>query len=472
MMTTTLKRLAVVGALIAAAANLQARQTDDGGLTAGIRAGIDTAVVETLARTGAPGASLAVVRDGRIAYTHAYGDARIEPKLAATTEMRYSIGSVSKQFTATAILLLAEQGKLSIDDPVGRWLPDLTRANDVKIRHLLSMTSGYQDYWPQDYVMPPMLQPTTAQAILSDWARKPLDFEPGTKWQYSNTNYVAAGLIVEKASRTPLLDFLQQHIFAPLAMTSVANVDLSPLGDREPARYLRYALGPLRPAPKEGRGWLFAAGELAMTPRDLARWDIATINQKVLKPASYRLMQTETVLANGVGTGYGFGVRADMSGPHRRVSHNGEVSGFTAENDIFPDDRIAIVVCTNLDATGTPGMIAGRVASLLFSTADAATERATTQARAIFDGLQRGTIDRRLFTSNANAYFTEQALADFASSLAPLGAPTAFLHQGQGLRGGMVSRSFLIRFAQKALRVTTFTMPDGRLEQYQIAPVE
>jgi D-alanyl-D-alanine carboxypeptidase len=450
-----------------------ARQApDENRLPDGIRAAIDKTAADTLARTGAPSASIAVVRNGRIVYTHAYGDARLEPRLPATPEMRYSIGSISKQFTSTAILLLAEQGKLSIDDRVARFLPDLTRATDVTIRQVLSMTSGYQDYWPQDYVMPPMLQPTTAQDILDAWAKKPLDFEPGTKWQYSNTNYVAAGVIVEKASGMPLLDVLRRQIFEPLHMTTVSNVDLAPLGDTEPARYLKYAIGPLRPAPKEGRGWLFAAGELAMTAHDLALWDIATIDQRILQPASYHEMQTDTVLKNGVATGYGLGVSVGSTGGHHRISHTGEVSGFTASNDIYPDDRAAVVVFTNLDATGTASTIGARIASLLFSTTDAETEHATAQARAIFEALQHGRIDRSLFTPNANAYFTDQALADFASSLGPLGAPTAFASQGRSLRGGMVSRSFVVRFPQKTLRLTTFTMPDGKLEQYQIAAVE
>jgi D-alanyl-D-alanine carboxypeptidase len=195
---------------------------------------IDKAATDALAKTGVPSASVAIVKDAQIAYLHAYGNARLDPATPATPEMRYSIGSISKQFTATAILLLQEQGKLALDDKVSKFLPDLTRANEVTIRQLLSHTSGYQDYWPQDYVMPMMLQPTTAQRILDGWARKPLDFDPGSKWQYSNTNYVIAGLIVEKASGQPLLEFLQQNVFAPLGMKSVADVDKSKLGDSDP----------------------------------------------------------------------------------------------------------------------------------------------------------------------------------------------------------------------------------------------
>src|ERR1041384_7416076 len=242
---------------------------------------IDTVVTDALTRSGVPSASIAVVKDGQIVYVKAYGDARLEPKTAASSSMRYSIGSISKQFTAAAILLLQEQGKLSLDDKVGKYIPDLTRANEVSIRQLLSHTSGYQDYWPQDYVMKPMLEPTTAQKIMDTWAKKPLDFEPGTKWQYSNTNFVIAGVIVEKVARMPMLQFLQQKIFAPLGMTSVLNIDQEKLTESDPTGYLRYALGPLRSSPKEGKGWLFAAGELAMRAEDLAKWDISIIDQKV-----------------------------------------------------------------------------------------------------------------------------------------------------------------------------------------------
>ena len=191
--------------LLSAAAALSAAE-----LPGDARETIDRKVAEVLKETGAPGASLAIVKDGAIVYAKAYGIARLgPPPLPAAESMRYSIGSISKQFTAAAILLLAEEGKVSLDDRVVRWLPGLTRAKDVTIRQLLSMTSGYQDFWPQDYVMPPMRKPVTAEAILERWAKKPLDFEPGTKWQYSNTNYVAAGVIAEKAAGQSLLDFLQ-----------------------------------------------------------------------------------------------------------------------------------------------------------------------------------------------------------------------------------------------------------------------
>jgi D-alanyl-D-alanine carboxypeptidase len=444
----------------------QATLSDD------LRTTVDAAVTDILTNSGAPSASIAIVVDGRIAYTHAYGTSRLASNTPATTAMRYSVGSISKQFTATAILLLAEAGKLSLDDPVARWLPDLTRASEVTVRQILSMTSGYQDYWPQDYVMPPMLKPVTAQAVLDEWARKPLDFEPGTRWQYSNTNYVIAGLIVEKASGMPLVEFLAKRVFEPLGMATVTDIDDAPLGPNEPERYRRFALGPPRPAPKEGKGWLFAAGELAMTAEDLARWDVSLIDQAVLRPASYREMQTDVRLANGAGTRYGLGVEVSMTNGRRVISHSGEVSGFTAQNQVYVDDRAAVVVLVNLDASNASGKIATRVSALLFDSMHTDGPRMLERARAVFLALQQGKIDRSLFTANANAYFDDTALKDFADSLGPLGAPVEFAEQSRRLRGGMTYAAYRIRCAGKTVVATTFVTPEGKLEQFQVEPQE
>ena len=458
--------LAWILAIACASSLSQAQST----LAPELRQKIDKAAQDALAHTGVPSVSVAIVKDGAIAYVQAYGSARLDPNTPARPEMRYSIGSISKQFTATAILLLQEDGKLSVNDKVAKYLPNLTRGNEVSIRQLLSHTSGYQDYWPQDYVPPFMLQPITAEKILDLWARKPLDFDPGTKWQYSNTNYVIAGLIVEKVSGMPLLQFLQKRLFAPLGMKNVMNIDQEKLGDTDATGYMRYALGPLRIAPKEGKGWLFAAGELAMPAEDLARWDVSIIAQKLLKPDSYREFETEVLLQSGLGTQYGLGVDVVSQSDRRALAHGGEVSGFTAQNVVFPDDRAAVIVLTNQDAARAAGEISRHISTLLFNSEDPTAVAKNEQARKIFDGLQHGTIDRSLFTENANSYFTAQALQDFASSLAPLGAPQEFVQTRQGLRGGMTLRVYEVKFPKQMLRVWTYEMPEGKLEQYQVAP--
>jgi CubicO group peptidase (beta-lactamase class C family) len=448
-------------------------QTDPATLPPALASAVDAAANRVLAATGVPSASVAIVVDGRIAYTHAYGMARLQPPTPATPSMRYSVGSISKQFTAAAVLMLEQSGKLSLDDKVSKFLPDLTRANEVTLRMLLSHTSGYQDYWPQDYVMTPMLQPVTAQFILDTWAKKPLDFEPGTKWQYSNTNYVIAGRIVEQVSGEPLFKFLQDRIFLPLHMASVYNSDLAKLGDTDPQGYLRYALGPPRPAPKEGAGWVFAAGELAMTASDLARWNISLLDRSLLDAASYDRMFTPIKLKDGTDTGYALGIQVPKIDGRSALEHSGEVSGFVSENIVFPAERAAITVLTNMDASAAASNIGRSIAPLILKDpADAATATATAQARAIFIGLQNEKLDRTLLTQNLSDYFNPQAIADFSSSLKPLGEPTTFVQRYETLRGGMTYRVFRAEFAGnvKQVNVTTYTMPGGKLEQYLVEP--
>ena len=384
--------------------------------------------------------------------------------------MRYAIGSNSKQFTATAILLLAEEGKLSLDDKLSKWFPDLTRSNEISIRQLLSMTAGYQDYWPQDYVLPDMMVPATVQTITRRWAGKPLDFEPGTKWQYSNTNYVIAGAIVEAVAKMPLVDFLRQRIFVPLRMTTATDFDAGPLGANDAEPLMRNALGPLRVAPKEAKGWLFGAGELAMTASDLARWDIAMMDQKILRPASYKEQQRDMLLANGLDTRYGLGVGVGSSRGRRFVEHNGAVSGYTSENMIYPDEKVAIVVFTNIypGSSGAPTQIANRIGNILFESQDRPDTTNSGLARRIYDGLVAGKIDRSLFSPSANAYFTDQVISDYAASLSKLGAPTEFTPTGQSLRGGMSIRSYRIRAGGVVMSLTTMTWPDGKIDQYLV----
>src|SRR5271166_4385761 len=441
-------------------------QTD---LAPDLRANIDNVAHQVLATTGVPSASLAVVKDAKIAYLQAYGNARLDPRMPASPEMRYSIGSISKQFTAAAVLMLAEEGKLSLDDPVSKYVSGLTRGNEVTIRQLLSHTSGYQDYWPQDYVMPMMLKPVTPDEILDRWARIPLDFEPGTKWQYSNTNYVIAGVIVEKVSGMPLWTLLGKRVFTPLEMQSITDTNENALPASGPGAYFRYALGPLHPAPKEGRGWMFAAGELAMTAKDLAKWDISMIDQTVLKPASYKEMETVVLLKNGAPTRYGLGVGVSMVNGHRVVEHGGEVSGFTAENIVMPDDRMAIVVLTNQDAAEAASLIGNQVRSALLKSLNPEDQKEDNRVRTAYEGLQQGKINRALFTDNANYYFNDQALKDYASSLGPLGAPQSFTSAGSSLRGGMTQRLYDVKYPAKNLVIIIYEMPDGRFEQYLIA---
>ena len=317
-------------------------------------------IVSTAWKTsGAPSVSVAVVQNGALTYAKAFGKADIEKDRPATPDTRYAIGSISKQFTAAALLMLQEQGKLSLDDKVAKYFPDLTRANEVSIRQLLSHTSGYEDYAPQDYIIPEWQRPITQSGILDRWAKKPLNFDPGTKWQYSNTGYVLAGAIFEKASGKSLVEFLTDTFFRPLGMTSAADCEVSNPADA--TAYTRYALGPPRRAAREAAGWYFAAGELCMTPSDLAKWDIAFLNHRFLSPKSYEEFTREVKLADGRQTGYALGITVgDLNGVPM-LAHGGEVSGFLAINQVFPTKSAAVVVLSNSDNLGVTSSLASEL---------------------------------------------------------------------------------------------------------------
>ncbi|HWE87479.1 MAG TPA: serine hydrolase domain-containing protein [Terracidiphilus sp.] len=468
MFKSRLHRLCSLIALVVFGGGLISAQTVDT-IDPALKARIDRVAEQVLALRGIPSASIAVVEGNKLVYTHAYGFAHLDPNVPATPEMRYSIGSISKQFAATAILLLQEQGKLSLDDPVGKYVQGLTRGNEVTIREILSHTSGYQDYAPEDYPVESQFGPVTPRQILDTWATKPLDFDPGTQWQYSNTNYVIAGLIIEKVSGQKLFDFLGEHIFHPLGMKSAWNSDEKELTRTDSAPYMRAALGPPRPVPNGGQGWMFAAGELAMTPHDLALWNISILQRSILKPESYKEMFTEVKLKNGEGTHYGLGVEVTERSGLRSIEHSGEVNGFVSDNEVLIDNGIAVSVVTNHMAGGAEEIAQLAAATVAGNPNEPPAEK---QAREIYRSLQKGEIDRALLAQNLSAYFNAQTLADYRESLGPLGDPPIFHMTRESLRGGMNFRVFQIVYPGKRLSLTTYTYPDGKLEQYLVAPAD
>jgi D-alanyl-D-alanine carboxypeptidase len=413
----------------------------------------------TLKETGAPSVSVALVKEGHLVLAKAFGQ--------AATQTRYAVGSISKQFTAAALLWAQEQGKVSLEDKVAQYFPTLTRAGEVSLRQLLTHTSGYEDYAPQDYIIPEWQQPTTPQAILDRWAKKPLNFDPGTKWQYSNTNYVLAGEIFEKATGQKLLSFLHDHIFEPLGMQSAG--DCSEGSATDASAYTRFALGPPRPVKREAAGWYFAAGELCMTPSDLAKWDIAFLGHQILSQKSYEEFTHEARLQNGDFTHYGLGVSIGEFNRIPLISHSGEVSGFISYNGVYPTRNGAVIVLTNEDGIDLIGPVSSQMATIAFLPEQPPTEqKITDQVKGMLEGFGSGKIDRSQFTSNANSYFTPAALSDIRKSLAGLGKLKSLSRTNETLRGGMIHRSYRATYSKKTLSLNIYVMPDGKYEQFMI----
>lgn len=309
-----------------------------------------------------------------------------------------------------------------------------------------------------------MTKPTTPGAILDHWAKAPLDYAPGSKWQYSNTGYTAAGMIVESVAREPLQSFEQRRIFHPLGMDVVLGA--TGLSKTDARGTTRYALGPVRPAPGDGAGWVFAAGDLAMSPSELAKWNIARLERAVLKPESWQLQETNVAPADA-GRQYGLGVESDAVGQHPRIRHNGAWTGYLSSNRVYPADRAAITVFINAGFSNSQDAIADAIETVLFSDSDD-----TRAVRAFFELLRTGPVDRSQLTDNGNFYFSTMVLADYRASLGPLGALQRVVrYEPKGLRGGLTVEKYIFTFADRKLLCVVRAEPStGRMEQFSLYP--
>lgn len=432
---------------------------------------VDETVREWLAGTEAPSVSIAVVRDGKVAYARAYGNARLHPDVPATPQTRYRICSVTKQFTAAGILALQDEGKLSLDDRVAKYFPDFASADKVSIRQILSHTASYPDFWPADVPTPRMMRPVDLKLLLDEWATKPLASEPGTEWRYSNTNFFIAGAIVEKVSGEPYFAFLQSHIFAPLRMNDVEDNANPPPRLAYATGYTRFGEGPVRQVSYAGPGWEYAAGGLAMTPTDLAKWDISLMDRALLSPQAYEAFYTPVKLNSGVNTKYSLGLGVYEPDGRLDLQHGGDGPGFAAENMMWPAEKSAVVVLTNNEWTRSiPSLRDDLVARIAYVVLPPTRNEA--RARAIFDGFRRGAVDRALFNDEGNALLTAQVLADQKEGLARFGPPRAFIFLNEGASGGMMRRNWKIRTANGTLSAIEIDDPNGKLEQFVVSKAE
>jgi D-alanyl-D-alanine carboxypeptidase len=440
--------------LLIACLNLRPACAEPVEIDAARAATIDTVVQEWLNSTEAPSVSIALIEHDHIVYLKAYG--------TATTSTRYAIDSVTKEFTAAAVLLLAQQGNLSLDDAVRKWFPALGGAATVTLRQLLTHTSGIRDYWPQDFLTRDMMRPTTSAALLQKWAQPTLDFTPGSDWQYSNTNYVLAAAVVEKVSGESLFEFLKHSIFAPLRMTGVFDYDDgATLSSGDAAGYTRNGLGPVRPAAREGAGWLTGAANLAMSPRDLASWDLSLINRSLLNEYSYAQQFAPIMLSSGRTEPYGLGLEVSQSSAGAVVAHSGLGSGFQTDNRVWLAEKRAIVVMSNND-WATPADLSERLA---FAMAPA---KEILPVAALFQSLQNGVIDRAQFTEIGNFFLTPAVLEEIHISLAPLGPARSIKLEEQSRRGGLIMRRWKIICAAARLEVIERSRPDGKVEEFRI----
>ena len=302
--------------------------------------------------------SVLVAQDGKILLNKSYGFANLEWQVPNTPTTKFRLGSITKQFTAASILLLEERGKLRVEDPVKKYMPDAPAAWDkITIFHVLTHTSGIPSLTSFPEFRSKEAQAMTPQQLV-DWFRdKPLEFEPGTKWNYSNSGYILLGYLIEKISGQSYVDFLQQNIFTPLAMKDSGYDSNSTVIAHRAAGYAPGKNGP------ENAGFVhmsipFSAGALYSTTEDLLRWEQGLFGGKVLKPESLVKMTTPFK------QDYAFGVAVSTRNGHKVIAHDGGIEGFNTSLAYYPDDKLVVAVLANLNGQA-PGQLTGKLAQVV-----------------------------------------------------------------------------------------------------------
>jgi len=309
-----------------------------------------------------PGLSLLVVKAGKIVQAEGFGLANVELQAPVKPETVFQSGSVGKQFTATAVTMLVEEGKIGLDDPLTKYFADAPAAwKDVTVRELLSHTAGFGDY-PKDF---DFRKDWTEDEELKLIESIPLAYPPGTKWEYSNLGYVTLGILLHRVTGQFYGDFLQQRIFQPLGMQSTRIISEADIVPNRAAGY-RLVKGELK-----NQEWVApivnttADGSLYFSILDLAKWDAALYTERLLKRSSLDLMWTPAKLKNGQPNkgGYGFGWFIEQRQGHRCIHHDGAWQGFETAIDRYVDDQLTVVVLANL-AEAKPGEISRHVAEM------------------------------------------------------------------------------------------------------------
>lgn len=321
---------------------------------------IDDYVKAELEKRKIPGLSIALVRNGEIIKAKGYGLANVELNVPASPETIYQSGSVGKQFTATAVMMLVEEGKIGLDDKISKYFADAPeRWSGITVRHLLTHTAGTTDY-PKDF---DFRRDYTEDELLKKAAEIPLAFAPGEKWSYSNMGYVMLGILISKVTGKFYGEFLQERIFKPLGMNTARIITEADIVPNRAAGY-RQVKGELK-----NQEWVSpsmnttADGSLYLTVLDMAKWDAALYTEKLLKKSSFDQMWTPVKLSSGKTQQYGFGWGFGEVRGHRIIEHGGAWQGFTSHIARYVDDKLTVIVLANR-AGANPGAVAHGIAGI------------------------------------------------------------------------------------------------------------
>ena len=441
-------------------------------------AAVDAYVQKALADRTLPGASVAVIKDGKVVLAKGYGFSDVEKGIQASEQTIYQLASVTKPFTAMATLMLVEDGKLSLDGRITEILPGLPAAwGGVTVRHLLSHTSGiksYTDVFGAQKV--PEGKVFTAGEILALVKDAPPVFAPGERYAYCNTGYYLLGMIIEKVAGKPYATFLADRIFKPLGMRSTSLDDYA---DARPHRARGYTLaqGTSAPAGHTHPSQPFSAGALVSTVVDLAKWEAALGARKLLKPASYDLMWTPARFNDGKASGYALGWQVDTYRTRPRQAHGGGITGFSTFFARYPEDKVTVVVLVNQQGNAG-GALANGIAELFIPALQTNAPKPVTDAdpqttatlKAMIAAAAGGTVDPELLTPGFRGFLLPDRIKEGPQMMGRHGPLNAFELMEETTRDGNRVRVYRATFGTTPIRATFVLSPENKIGGLRIEP--
>jgi CubicO group peptidase (beta-lactamase class C family) len=378
---------------------------------------VDRYVRGVLQERHIPGAAVAVIKNGRIVRAEGYGLASVEFNIPANRETVFEIGSISKQMTAAAVLLLVEEGKINVDEKISKYLPNTPESwKNVSVRNLLTHTSGIKSYTALGGFE--LSKRYSRDDFIKTLGVQPLDFETGTRYSYSNSGYNLLGFIIETVSGKSYWEFMRERIFKPLGMNQTADRDPKFIIKNRATGY-EWENGALI-----GRDYdltdVFSAGAIVSTVTDLAKWDAAWRGDTLLKKTSKTLAWTPVLLNDGTPYPYGFGWRFSEIRGHRLIAHSGQTAGFGASISRFVDDDLTVIALTNLGESGMGTLLAQGVAKFYIPAISLKALKAQPEADAKISPMISSVLRERL----ENKFNTDLLTADLIKSLSTERAKT------------------------------------------------
>jgi CubicO group peptidase (beta-lactamase class C family) len=417
-----------------------------------------------------PGVSLAVVRDGKPLIVKGYGFANVEHQVPVKPETIFQSGSVGKQFTAMAVMMLVEEGKIGLDEKISKYLGEVPEAwANVTVRHLLTHTGGLTDY-PREF---DFRKDYTEDDLLKQAREVPTAFAPGEKWEYSNLGFVTLGIIVHKVSGKFYGDFLKERVFTPLGMTTARIISEADIVPNRAAGYV------LRQGELKNQGWVSpslnttADGALYLTVLDMMKWDEALTSGKMIGKAGYEAMWTPVKLNDGRTHPYGFGWGVRTLNGKRVIEHGGAWQGFKAHIVRYPDNKLTVIVFANL-AQANQGRLANGVAAIIdpelkpkpIADPDPAF---TANTRQLLEALLEGKADMNRFTPEMQKAIT-QANDRVAAFVRTMGPMQRFQLMERNVIGDVTRYRYQIEYSGMTLFLAMAVNKDGRISGFALQP--